>query len=149
MYIVNYNVLHDIGGFGTILAMSCDQNNGTEPLIWTNDVSLVWSRNVIEASWTICSVSTSLATYPCKLKKTFCWICTKFYFSLYSVSRLYKTIIGAKKIGPRIFFILKSKKYTRMLPEPSLVVKIVLCLSMDCCFSELALSKKSNPKLKR
>jgi hypothetical protein len=139
MYIVNYNVLHDIGGFGTILAMSCDQNNGTEPLIWTNDVSLVWSRNVIEASWTICSVSTSLATYPCKLKKTFCWICTKFYFSLYRVSRLYKTIIGAKKIGPRIFFILKSKKYTRMLPEPSLVVKIVLCLSMDCCFSELAL----------
>lgn len=58
------NYIHVIGGFGTILDMSCDHWDGIEPLIWTKEVNLPTVRDELVESKTICSVSTSLATSP-------------------------------------------------------------------------------------
>lgn len=43
---------------------TCDQKEGTDPLNCTYDVNLPLLKDRTEASWAICSVSTSLATFP-------------------------------------------------------------------------------------
>ena len=53
-------------GFGTILATSCDQWAGMDARSWTNAVTAARRSDRTDASSTICSVSTSLATSPCQ-----------------------------------------------------------------------------------
>lgn len=55
-----------MGGLGTILEMSWDHCEGTDPLIWTKDVKLPHEKEDVEDTKTICSVSTSFATSPYK-----------------------------------------------------------------------------------
>jgi hypothetical protein len=51
-----------MGGLAFIVENSCAQKHGTEPRICTYDV--IGAPEVRVASWTSCSVSTSLATNP-------------------------------------------------------------------------------------
>ena len=60
-----------ICGLGLIPSRSWDQNDGTDPLSWRNDVYLPLSCSSEVASCTICSVSTSLATCPSSLAPLF------------------------------------------------------------------------------
>jgi hypothetical protein len=54
-----------MAGLGTILLISWLQCDGTEPRNWTKELKRPEVRDDTPESWTICSVSTSLATSPC------------------------------------------------------------------------------------
>eukprot|EP00618_Florenciella_parvula_P023264 CAMPEP_0119503842 /NCGR_PEP_ID=MMETSP1344-20130328/24887_1 /TAXON_ID=236787 /ORGANISM="Florenciella parvula, Strain CCMP2471" /LENGTH=58 /DNA_ID=CAMNT_0007540169 /DNA_START=195 /DNA_END=371 /DNA_ORIENTATION=- len=50
-----------MGGLGMVTLVSWVQNVGIEPLIWRNEEKV---PSPTDSSWTICSSSTSLATFP-------------------------------------------------------------------------------------
>lgn len=64
-YFIYYS--HEMRGLDIALVRSWDQYRGIDPLSCTKDVYAPPFREVCDASCTICSVSTSFATNPCRI----------------------------------------------------------------------------------
>jgi hypothetical protein len=74
-----------IAGLGTILLTSWLHCEGTEPRNWTKEQKCPDDSDDTPESWTICSVSTSLATSPCN-KQIHCKTCSLLHWTANAVT---------------------------------------------------------------